>query len=73
MGRGQAEKAVHGHSFRNERYRYTMWKGGELGEELYDYEKDPRELRNLADDAKHKTLKSRLKSELEQILRARTT
>jgi iduronate 2-sulfatase len=51
--RGQADKAVHGHSLRNERYRYTMWQGGELGEELYDYELDPKELRNLAADEKH--------------------
>jgi iduronate 2-sulfatase len=71
--RGQADKAVHGHSLRNERYRYTMWQGGELGEELYDYELDPRELRNLAADAKHRGLKERLKLQLEQILRARTT
>lgn len=71
--RGQADKPIHGHSMRNERYRYTMWKGGELGEELYDYELDPRELRNLAADEKHKALKARLKSQLEEILRARTT
>jgi uncharacterized sulfatase len=69
--RGQADKAVHGHSLRNERYRYTMWKGGELGEELYDYETDPRELRNLAADAKHNPLKAQLKLQLEEILRAR--
>jgi uncharacterized sulfatase len=69
--RGNAEKAVHGHSLRNERYRYTMWNGGELGEELYDYENDPRELRNLASDERHSALKSRLKSELQAIVRAR--
>jgi hypothetical protein len=50
-----------------------MWKGGELGEELYDYELDPRELRNLAAEEKHKALKLKLKSQLEDILRARTT
>jgi hypothetical protein len=48
-----------------------MWNGGELGEELYDYETDPRELRNLAADAKHSGLKARLKSELEAIVRSR--
>jgi uncharacterized sulfatase len=69
--RGQTETAVHGHSLRNERYRYTMWKDGELGEELYDYETDPRELRNLAADAKNSSLKARLKAQLEEILRAR--
>jgi iduronate 2-sulfatase len=69
--RGQAEKAVHGHSLRNERYRYTMWQGGTLGEELYDYETDPRELRNLSSNPKHSELKARLKSQLETILRGR--
>ncbi|HYO82174.1 MAG TPA: sulfatase, partial [Bryobacteraceae bacterium] len=69
--RGQGEKAIHGHSLRTERYRYTFWQNGELGEELYDYETDPKELRNLAPDAKHSALKGRLKSQLEQILRAR--
>jgi uncharacterized sulfatase len=69
--RGQAEKAVHGHSMRSERYRYSMWGGGELGEELYDYETDPRELRNLAAEEKHRALKERLKSQLSEILRAR--
>jgi iduronate 2-sulfatase len=64
-------KDIHGHSLRNERYRYTMWKGGELGEELYDYETDPREMRNLAADAKFTKLKAQLKTELESILKAR--
>jgi hypothetical protein len=50
-----------------------MWQDGELGEELYDYELDPRELRNLATDEKHSALKSRLKSQLKEIVRARTT
>jgi iduronate 2-sulfatase len=69
--RGTAEKAVHGHSLRNERYRYTMWQGGEEGEELYDYETDPREMRNLAADPKLAGLKGRLKTELTGILKTR--
>ncbi len=69
--RGQAANAVDGHSLRNERYRYTFWAGGELGEELYDYETDPKELRNLASDAKHGVVKTRLKSQLQEILRTR--
>ncbi|HJZ58521.1 MAG TPA: sulfatase [Gemmataceae bacterium] len=39
-----------GYSVRNERYRYTEWDGGKKGVQLYDYEKDPGELKNLADD-----------------------
>ena len=39
-----------GYSLRTERYRYTEWDFGAEGAELYDYEKDPREVRNIADD-----------------------
>jgi uncharacterized sulfatase len=69
--RGQGEKAVHGHSLRNERHRYTMWNSGEQGEELYDYETDPREMRNLAASAGQAALKARLKAQLQEILRSR--
>jgi arylsulfatase A-like enzyme len=39
-----------GYSLRNERYRYTEWELGNEGHELYDYEKDPREVHNVAAD-----------------------
>lgn len=39
-----------GHSVRTERYRYTEWGNGSRGAELYDYQTDPEEKRNLADD-----------------------
>ena len=38
---------VHGPSVRTERYRYTEWDGGKKGVQLYDYEADPGELKNL--------------------------
>lgn len=41
---------VEGYSLRTERYRYTEWDGGAGGVQLYDREKDPRELKNLAAD-----------------------
>ncbi len=45
-----------GRSVRTERWRYTEWRAIEDGEllarELYDHETDPRETRNLADEAK---------------------
>ncbi|HUR54071.1 MAG TPA: sulfatase [Gemmataceae bacterium] len=42
-----------GRSVRNERYRYTEWDGGKKGVQLFDYDTDPGELKNLAEDAKH--------------------
>ena len=67
QNRGQ----VMGYSLRTEQYRYTMWKEGAEGEELYDYHTDSRELRNLADDRASAPLKARLRAGLERIARAR--
>jgi iduronate 2-sulfatase len=39
-----------GYSVRTPRYRYTEWDGGAKGTQLYDYEKDPQELTNLANE-----------------------
>ncbi len=48
---------VMGRSVRTERYRYTEWAEGERGTELYDYDTDPREGKNLAaDPAQAKTV-----------------
>ncbi len=58
-------KPVMGYSIRNERYRYTMWNAGAEGEELYDYVKDPRELKNLALTSAER---APLRSELERII-----
>ena len=72
VGRGQRGDNVRmGYSLRNERYRYTMWENGESGEELYDYEKDPRELRNLATEESQSGLKKQLRTQLESIIRSR--
>lgn len=60
-----------GYSVRNERYRYTMWSGDADGEELYDYQTDPRELKNLAHDSSMSALKSRLRARLEEIAGSR--
>jgi len=56
-----------GYSVRTERYRYTMWAHGADGEELYDYQADPRELKNLANDSSMSALKVQLRSRLEAI------
>jgi len=49
-----------GRTVRTARHRYTEWgDGGKDGVELYDYEKDPDEVTNLAKDAAHaKTLEA---------------
>jgi len=39
-----------GYSVRDERYRYTQWADGRRGTQLYDYQTDPGELKNLASD-----------------------
>jgi len=60
---------VMGYSIRTERHRYTFWGDGAYGEELYDYQTDPRELKNLA--SAESSLKSGLRARMEGILRQR--
>lgn len=62
---------VMGYSIRTERYRYTSWKEGSEGEELYDYHADPRETQNLAANSRMAGLKATLRSNLEAICRKR--
>jgi uncharacterized sulfatase len=69
--RASAGSPVDGYSMRSERYRYSQWNGGSLGEELYDYEKDPRELRNLATDPRVSGLKASMHQRLNEILALR--
>jgi uncharacterized sulfatase len=69
--RGNPAKWVFGYSLRTERYRYTMWDEGRQGEELYDYQTDPRELKNLAKDSSAEELKAKLRARLDSILKRR--
>lgn len=50
-----------GYSVRTERYRYTEWDGGQKGAQLVDYQNDPSELKNLAEDPGHKQVVSEMK------------
>jgi uncharacterized sulfatase len=55
-----------GYSVRNERYRYTEWDGGAKGVQLYDYQSDPQELKNLANDPGSAEVIRRMKQLLQQ-------
>jgi arylsulfatase A-like enzyme len=50
-----------GYSVRTERWRYTEWDEGRKGAELYDYDRDPRELTNLATDPRFATTVQQMK------------
>jgi iduronate 2-sulfatase len=69
--RNPEQGEVRGYSLRTERYRYSMWNDGAEGEELYDYSKDPRELRNLAAEPSAGGVKADLSQRLLPILAAR--
>ena len=64
--RGPAPTAASGASVRTEQFRYTEWNEGRDGAELYDYDKDPLESRNLAADAAQAPTVKRMK----ELLRA---
>jgi len=69
--RGTDQKDGHaplmGHSVRTERWRYTEWDGGKAGSELYDHEKDPHELKNLAVDWRNAATIAEMKSLLKKV------
>jgi uncharacterized sulfatase len=65
-GGGKKADPFMGHSVRTERYRYTEWDGGKKGVQLYDYETDPKELKNLADDPKYADTLKAMKALLKQ-------
>jgi uncharacterized sulfatase len=44
----QVERAGGGRTVRTDRWRYTEWRGGAQGVELYDHSADPEEYHNLA-------------------------
>jgi uncharacterized sulfatase len=50
---GGPPEGVMGRSVRTERFRYTEW-GGPAVAELYDHDRDPHELHNLASDPEHR-------------------
>jgi iduronate 2-sulfatase len=59
-----------GYAVRNKRYRYISWRLGwglnkdEVANELYDYEKDPLETKNLVNDSTYSDVVQQMKTEL---------
>jgi arylsulfatase A-like enzyme len=71
-GTGAAESAPRryfGYSLRTPRWRYTEWDGGEEGRELYDHERDPREVANLAGDPAQAETVAALSAQLREAVR----
>lgn len=64
--RGKNKEIVHGHSMRNERYRYTEWKhpNGMIERELYDLAVDPGNTVNIAALPINEALLERLSAQL---------
>jgi iduronate 2-sulfatase len=53
-----------GRSIRTERWRYSVWENGQGAEELYDQDKDPLELKNLANEPSFGKIKKELRTRL---------
>jgi uncharacterized sulfatase len=60
-GPSEKQSPYMGYSVRTERYRYTEWDGGKHGTQLFDYQTDPQESRNLADDPDHAAVVAAMK------------
>lgn len=54
-----------GYSLRTPRWRYTEWDEGNKGKELYDHDKDPKELTNLANLPAHAATVAELSKQLQ--------
>jgi len=59
---------VMGYALRNDRYRYVQWKDWKFGdilkEEIYDQERDPNEMQNIAQNPENKELLKQLRVQL---------
>jgi len=55
---------IMGRSIRTESHRYTEWADGRQGIQLFDYDTDPGELKNLAGDPKFKDIEATMKAKL---------
>ena len=63
-------KRYSGYSLRTPRWRYTEWDEGREGRELYDHERDPKELINLADNPAYATPVAEMSKQLRTAVEA---
>ncbi len=59
--------ATPGHSVRTQRWRYTEWGFGDKGAELYDHDRDPHELHNLAGDTQYTDIVTEMRRLLKRV------
>jgi uncharacterized sulfatase len=59
--KGKGQPWFMGYTVRTQKYRYTEWDGGKQGAQLYDCEKDPKELKNLAAEPAYADLVKQMK------------
>jgi iduronate 2-sulfatase len=65
-----ASRGFFGYSLRTARWRYTEWDEGNKGKELYDHDKDPKELTNLANVSEHAATVAELSKQLQAAVKA---
>ncbi len=63
--KGAAGNRFFGYTLRTPRWRYTEWDEGKQGKELYDHDKDPQELTNLANAPEHVATVAELSKQLQ--------
>lgn len=66
---GDAGKRFFGYSLRTPRWRYTEWDEGRQGRQLYDHDTDPKEQKNLAEEAAHAATVAELSTQLREAVK----